>query len=762
MAFQKFELTNEGINLLASVQAELGSLNFTKIKIGSGVYAGDIKLLTDVITEFHNFPITSTQVQPDKSVKIQAPFDNSTFTQAYSWREIGIFAKLGETGAEILYSYSSDPTPDTIPDYDGGLNKYRRTLDIRNYISDVDSVTLTVNVLTNKYDFNTVAEMVAAPYLVDGDRVQLWGYNNLFDGASHKRIKSAIDDGSGIALSSGGFANLVHDGEVRVKWFGAKANGSDDTLFIQKALDYLVDGGVVISDPNSIFVAKDLIIKHDGITFSGYGSTILNPSDFTASHFPTVFIAGSNVSVKGLSFSYVGWDSINLASLLTNRPSISSALGNHICCNYTELYTSASSGVYNTYRGVLLKVLHNVHIKDINIIGTTVHGIAGFNTLGFKVENCNIREFKGTGVLTFMCGDVTISNNHFESSRDDGIYCADLAGHLNGVWTPITTEEIRNINIRNNSIIKSGAKGIGVTGFKGVLVSDNYIKESRATAILISPENTVSNTGNIDIIVSDNNLKDCFGGYGLPSDGYGNLTDIITQVGGVHFAIDIGENKNTNISGNIVSLADKLLTLPSFSNYKHARILEGENCAIDNNNFVNIIFSCVEIGEISSTTDKIINCVISNNTFSKMGNGSSRFINVFKDCEVIISDNFFSNDAPSNPLHAFINIASSNSISVFDNNFKNDNGFKVFRTADGIPDHSFVNNNIQSKYENGRDSIINENTVRWLDAKPTVGSWLRGDIVYNASPSEGGESAWICIQSGTPGIWRVFAKNTVN
>lgn len=264
MAFQKFELTNDGINLLAQVQAELGSLNFTKIKIGSGVYAGDIKLLTDVITEFHNFPVTSTQVQPDKSVKIQAPFDNSTFTQAYSWREIGIFAKLGETGPEILYSYSSDPTPDTIPDYDGGLNKYRRTLDIRNYISDVDSVTLEIVELTNKYDFNTVAEMVAAAYLVDGDRIQLWGYHALGDGGNHERIISSVNNGFGIPLGSL-FANPIYEGNgINVKHFGAKGdniNNDRDAInnsfryseHLQKTISQFKTTIIPIYFPNGIY-----------------------------------------------------------------------------------------------------------------------------------------------------------------------------------------------------------------------------------------------------------------------------------------------------------------------------------------------------------------------------------------------------------------------------------------------------------------------------------------------------------------------------
>jgi hypothetical protein len=42
-------------------------------------------------------------------------------------------------------------------------------------------------------------------------------------------------------------------------------------------------------------------------------------------------------------------------------------------------------------------------------------------------------------------------------------------------------------------------------------------------------------------------------------------------------------------------------------------------------------------------------------------------------------------------------------------------------------------------------------------AAPTVGTWNRGDIVWNSSPSAGGVPGWVCVASGTPGTWKAMA-----
>lgn len=39
---------------------------------------------------------------------------------------------------------------------------------------------------------------------------------------------------------------------------------------------------------------------------------------------------------------------------------------------------------------------------------------------------------------------------------------------------------------------------------------------------------------------------------------------------------------------------------------------------------------------------------------------------------------------------------------------------------------------------------------------PTVGTWSRGDIIWNISPAAGGYIGWVCVAAGTPGTWKPF------
>lgn len=40
---------------------------------------------------------------------------------------------------------------------------------------------------------------------------------------------------------------------------------------------------------------------------------------------------------------------------------------------------------------------------------------------------------------------------------------------------------------------------------------------------------------------------------------------------------------------------------------------------------------------------------------------------------------------------------------------------------------------------------------------PTVGTAMRGDLVFNTAPAANGNSVgWICTAAGTPGTWKAF------
>lgn len=53
--------------------------------------------------------------------------------------------------------------------------------------------------------------------------------------------------------------------------------------------------------------------------------------------------------------------------------------------------------------------------------------------------------------------------------------------------------------------------------------------------------------------------------------------------------------------------------------------------------------------------------------------------------------------------------------------------------------------------------------VRMISASaiPTTGTWKRGDIVWNTTPSAGGAPGWMCVTAGTPGTWKAMANLAV-
>lgn len=98
--------------------------------------------------------------------------------------------------------------------------------------------------------------------LTVGKVIELEGYYTAGDGAGHKRVIASEDDGSGVQLSNGLWANIVHNGIVHSNWFGANKSG-DITDIFKKIVAYnkptIIDYGTYnltehIFDDNNVIV----------------------------------------------------------------------------------------------------------------------------------------------------------------------------------------------------------------------------------------------------------------------------------------------------------------------------------------------------------------------------------------------------------------------------------------------------------------------------------------------------------------------------
>ena len=106
--FPKLTMTNKAIEMIAESQLAGNDLIITKVKIGDGQLAdgADIKAMTDVVAARLVAPMTDSKLDGGQ-VTVNFAISNSELEAGFFAREIGIFAKLGEAGAETLYAYTN-------------------------------------------------------------------------------------------------------------------------------------------------------------------------------------------------------------------------------------------------------------------------------------------------------------------------------------------------------------------------------------------------------------------------------------------------------------------------------------------------------------------------------------------------------------------------------------------------------------------------------------------------------------------------------
>ena len=121
--------TMAGINTIAEANASKQALIFTKIVIGAGDTPASIPHATALTDKRLELAITKSVKTGDGQFMVQGLLSNKNLDAGFYAREIGLMAKAGENGQEVLFSYTNGGNyVDYIPDKNTPMDSYTFTI----------------------------------------------------------------------------------------------------------------------------------------------------------------------------------------------------------------------------------------------------------------------------------------------------------------------------------------------------------------------------------------------------------------------------------------------------------------------------------------------------------------------------------------------------------------------------------------------------------------------------------------------------------
>lgn len=121
--------TMAGTNTIAEANASKQALIFTKIVIGAGDMPASIPRATALTDKRVELAITKSVKTGDGQFMVQGLLSNKNLEAGFYAREIGLMAKAGENGQEVLFSYTNGGNyVDYIPDKNTPMDSYTFTI----------------------------------------------------------------------------------------------------------------------------------------------------------------------------------------------------------------------------------------------------------------------------------------------------------------------------------------------------------------------------------------------------------------------------------------------------------------------------------------------------------------------------------------------------------------------------------------------------------------------------------------------------------
>ena len=107
--FPGLTFTKNGYEMITRSASGLAvdQLIITKVKLGEGVFNGDIRALTDVVAPKLEVRLSAYKNLGNGQIEYTFVYDNQSVFSGFQHREVGVFAKNGTAGIEKMIAYSN-------------------------------------------------------------------------------------------------------------------------------------------------------------------------------------------------------------------------------------------------------------------------------------------------------------------------------------------------------------------------------------------------------------------------------------------------------------------------------------------------------------------------------------------------------------------------------------------------------------------------------------------------------------------------------
>ena len=503
---------------------------------------------------------------------------------------------------------------------------------------------------------------------------------------------------------TGKFVFAGQSTRVYPQYWGAKGDGvNDDAPAVLAAAKSLNNGGAVCfsSVPVSFAMGPTYFQDLDNVSFVGEGGRIISRQPGSGAYGPLHFVNCSDFEITGLE----------------------------IDGRYPYWATQPVHSNYNNFNIVLedcVRVrVHKNFLRD-----------SGYNTGMFDKFGDGIYV---TGTSAATCNHISVFNNRF---LDDGRWSVAV---LCGSDISITN------NVANRSSASSTALGFidfeynpGVGDGKNITVSGNKCNGASEIVYSINSPDFYYN-----VSIQNNTLS------GFYDNGAQRETSAYS------LGVGVSRIKNLTISNNIFyGIADTSIQLGNVYDFA----VVGNEIKGDDGTYYGLV------GIYGNTITNGI--IASNNIVTNSGTGYG--MQLVTCAGITVLGNFIKNpanvglllsgDGLSNTNYVLNNNIFAGSGVAFDmggspltvmGNTANTSG-RLSKLAHLVANNAMTISTVGGTwyYGGGRyvapDTSLSRSMV-WLSAAPTDGTWARGDIVWNSSPSAGGVPGWVCVTAGSGG-----------